>query len=196
MNFFRFLLPKRKNWRWAFFVALLLALTVVSTAYATMTFDPGQTTGPTYVTAGYQFTMYVNLMDDKYTHICINYTGFASGDEACTCTGAACPVGTWTCVIAIPPPAGPHPGNATFIWSMNAYKGGASECKSSNRVAGPNGQFTTGSTAVVLQSFTSDRGDAPSSSIWSILLIAAVVVLLLLALGWTYRIRKNKLAMS
>ena len=53
MKSIRFLFSKRKNWRLAFCVGLLLALTVVSTAYAARFLVVGQAlSGRNLVTSG------------------------------------------------------------------------------------------------------------------------------------------------
>lgn len=67
MKSFWLLLPKRKNWRWAFFFALLLAITVVSTAYADVTF--GNYTGPVWLNPGYQFTIDISKMKNPQNNI-------------------------------------------------------------------------------------------------------------------------------
>ena len=197
MKSFRSLFSKPTNWRWALFVALVLALTVVSTVYASTAFDHTYNnnigyTGPAYVTAGYQFTVRVTEMSSPQNHVCINYTVTTSGgstnyDNACVCSGAACPLDIWTCTTLT------HYSSAAIAWDISGHPGGSCTGTSAQ---GPTGNFTTGPTALVLTAFTAEKVDASTSSIRLLLALAGVVVLLLLVLMWTYRIRKNKLAVT
>lgn len=189
MKFFRFLFSKHENCRWAFFVALLLTLTVVSTAFAaTITYK----TGPVwlYPATGYRFTADVSGMSPPDKDIGIAYhnsDNTISGCADCTCPGCSGNNGTYECIIPVNIP-GP-----TVSWDISSYSN--PKC-SSKKTQGPTGIFATGPDSVGLKTLTVENTDASPSSIWPILVIAAVTVLPLLALGWTYRIRKNKLAMS
>jgi hypothetical protein len=194
MKSFRFLFPKRKNWRWAIFVALVLALTVVSTVYAVVTFD--SYTGPQWLNPGYQFAVNIStwdLQNDPQTRVCLLYAVNSGNQrkEFCNCTLPACNpatnIGQWVCTITS------NYNNSSITWDISAYHDAS--CYS-YKAPGFSGSFTTGPTAVVLTSFTAEKVDAPSSSTWPILVIVAVVVLLLLALVWMYRSRKNRLAIS
>ena len=183
---------KRVNRWFLILFSVLLPLIVVSTAYAA--FSWGEVTGPVWQTPYYHFTIVVNTLNGLDHYVGLTYTVTHQTVPPTT----DLPV----CVICSAPGTGPFgcnipasPGgtiiNATVAWDISSFPN--TQCN--GRVTrGPAGSFTTGPTAVVVKSVTTEKVDALFSSIWSILLIAAMVVLMLLAVVWRYRIAKNKLA--
>jgi hypothetical protein len=93
---------------------------------------------------------------------------------------------TYTCLI---------PGKyvaSEIYWDMGAYK--SSACGGTEPVLGPYGRFSTGPTAVTINSFTAEDVAKSSFSTGSILAIAGGVILLLLALWQGRKLLKGKSA--
>jgi hypothetical protein len=171
----------RINWQFVLLVSLLLSLIIVSTAYAGVTW--GAVTGPTWDNPGYTLNVTATLTDPQ-TNVCfvylVDYIPYAP--IGCTATSTS-----WACTI-------PYNYNNAYI--LVSFMAGSNALCTNDRVYGPTEWFTTGPTAIKLSSFTAKNVTESSSSTGSILGILTVVVLLLLALVWMYRSRKNRLAIS
>ena len=134
--------------------AILLILTVVTTAYAGITFM--NVTGPVWDDPGdvYTFTVDVSAITNPTKQVCMQYD-IGSGDVVvqCACNAPSCTsgtgVGTWVCSI-------PETANATISWRMGGWTaGGGGNCGSETDLIG-SGSFSTGPTAVSLTSAAAD----------------------------------------
>jgi hypothetical protein len=181
---------KRINWRFVLFVALLLSMTIVGTAYAAASF--GSYTGPEWLLTGYRFTVdIIGPMSGNDHTVNISYTvngvvPAACVNCACTSTGCSSTTGqgTWVCTITY---TAPQMNNATIAWDMSTYPTTAN-CNN-KATQGPFGSFTTGPTSLQLTSFTVASASQPASSNASLLLIASGVLILLLPVVWRYKAR-------